>query len=53
MHNFAVSLDGVTHTGRLWLNEWITESCERRSKLQVVADDVAFLDPPKVEAGAA
>jgi single stranded DNA-binding protein (ssb) len=43
----------VAITGRLRLNEWTTDAGERRSKLQVVADDVAFLDRPKVEAGAA
>ena len=40
--------------GRLRLNEWTTPYGERRSKLQVVADDVTFLDKPKngkVEAG--
>ena len=34
-------------TGRLRLNEWTTADGERRSKLQVVADDVSFLDKPK------
>jgi single-strand DNA-binding protein len=37
----------VAVTGRLRLNEWTTPDGERRSKLQVVADDVAFLDKPK------
>jgi single-strand DNA-binding protein len=36
----------VAITGRLRLNEWTTDAGERRSKLQVVADDVAFLDRP-------
>ena len=33
--------------GRLRLNEWTTPDGERRSKLQVVADEVSFLDKPK------
>ena len=37
----------VAVTGRLRLNEWTNDAGERRSKLQVVADDVAFLDKPK------
>ena len=37
----------VAVTGRLRLNEWTNGDGERRSKLQVVADDVAFLDRPK------
>jgi single-strand DNA-binding protein len=37
----------VAVCGRLRLNEWTTGEGERRSKLQVVADDVAFLDKPK------
>ena len=36
--------------GRLRLNEWTTPDGERRSKLQVVADDVTFLDKPKTAA---
>ena len=37
----------VAVVGRLRLNEWTTPDGERRSKLQVVADDVSFLDKPK------
>ena len=37
----------VAVVGRLRLNEWTTPDGERRSKLQVVADDVGFLDRPK------
>ena len=37
----------VAVTGRLRFNEWTNQEGERRSKLQVVADDVAFLDKPK------
>jgi len=37
----------VSVTGRLRLSEWTSEAGERRSKLQVVADDVSFLDKPK------
>ena len=37
----------VAVTGRLRLNEWTNAEGERRSKLQVVADDVSFLDKPK------
>ena len=37
----------VAVTGRLRLNEWTTGEGERRSKLQVVAADVSFLDKPK------
>ena len=37
----------VAVTGRLRLNEWTTPDGERRSKLQVVADDVSFLDKRK------
>jgi single-stranded DNA-binding protein len=36
---------------KLRLNEWTTGEGERRSKLQVVADDVAFLDKPKTADG--
>ncbi len=39
----------VSITGRLRLNEWATADGEKRSKLQVVADDVSFLDKPKVD----
>ena len=41
----------VAVTGRLRLNEWTTPDGERRSKLQVVADDVTFLDKPKAADG--
>jgi len=37
----------VAVTGRLRLNEWTTNEGERRSKIQVVAGDVTFLDKPK------
>ena len=37
----------VAVVGRLHLNEWTSREGERRSKLQVVADAVQFLDPPK------
>jgi single-strand DNA-binding protein len=37
----------VAVVGRLHLNEWTTRDAERRSRLQVVADAVQFLDPPK------
>ena len=40
----------VAVVGRLRLNEWTTPDGERRSKLQVVADDVGFLDRPKAAA---
>jgi single-strand DNA-binding protein len=40
----------VAVVGRLRLNEWTTPDGERRSKLQVVADDVTFLDKPKATA---
>jgi len=33
--------------GRLHLNEWTSREGERRSRLQVVADAVQFLDRPK------
>jgi len=33
--------------GRLRLNEWTSREGERRSRLQVVADAVQFLDPAK------
>ncbi len=39
----------VSVTGRLRLSEWTTADGERRSKLQVVADDVSFLDKPKTD----
>ena len=41
----------VAVTGRLRHNEWTTPDGERRSKLQVVADDVTFLDKPKAAEG--
>jgi single-strand DNA-binding protein len=37
----------VAVVGKLRLNEWTTKDGERRSRLQVVADAVQFLDPPK------
>ena len=43
----------VAVTGRLRLNEWTTDAGERRSKLQVVADDVSFLDKPKTDGNGA
>lgn len=40
----------VSVTGRLRLNEWTNADGDKRSKLQVVADDVSFLDKPKADA---
>jgi single-strand DNA-binding protein len=37
----------VAVVGRLHLNEWTSREGERRSRLQVVADAVQFLDKPK------
>src|SRR5438105_5281363 len=37
----------VAVVGRLRLNEWTGRDGEKRSKLQVVADAVQFLDAPK------
>jgi len=37
----------VAVVGRLRLNEWTSREGERRSRLQVVADAVQFLDKPK------
>jgi single-strand DNA-binding protein len=37
----------VAVNGRLRSSEWTTDAGERRSRLQVVADEVAFLDRPK------
>ena len=37
----------VAVVGRLHLNEWTSREGERRSRLQVVADAVQFLDSPK------
>ena len=37
----------VAVVGRLRLNEWTTSDGERRSRIQVVADTVEFLDRPK------
>jgi single-stranded DNA-binding protein len=37
----------VTVTGRLRYKQWTTNDGERRSRLQVVAESVAFLDKPK------
>lgn len=43
----------VAMSGRLEQNEWTAEDGSKRSRLQVIADEVSFLDRPKVEAGAA
>lgn len=43
----------VAVAGRLEQNEWTTTDGEHRSRLQVVADEVTFLDRKKAEAGAA
>lgn len=43
----------VAVTGRLEQNEWTADDGAKRSRLQVIADEVTFLDRPKVEAGAA
>ncbi len=40
----------VAVTGRLCLNEWTTNAGEKRSKIQVVADQVSFLDAPRSDA---
>jgi single-strand DNA-binding protein len=37
----------VAVVGRLHLNEWTSGDGERRSRLQVAADTVQFLDKPK------
>jgi single-strand DNA-binding protein len=37
----------VAVVGKLRLNEWTTKDGERRSRIQVVADAVQFLDAPK------
>lgn len=37
----------VAVVGKLRLNEWTSREGERRSKVQVVADAVTFLDAPK------
>jgi single-strand DNA-binding protein len=37
----------VAVVGRLHLNEWTSRDGEKRSRLQVVADAVQFLDAPK------
>jgi single-strand DNA-binding protein len=37
----------VAVVGKLRLNEWVTADGERRSRIQVVADAVQFLDAPK------
>ena len=39
----------VAVVGKLRLNEWTTKDGERRSKIQVVADAVQFLDAPKTK----
>jgi single-strand DNA-binding protein len=36
----------VAVNGRLRSSEWTTDAGERRSRLQVVADEVGFLDRP-------
>ena len=36
----------VAVVGKLRLSEWTTKDGERRSRIQVVADAVQFLDPP-------
>jgi single-strand DNA-binding protein len=41
----------VAVVGKLRLNEWTTADGERRSRIQVVADAVQFLDPPKKTGG--
>ena len=41
----------VAVVGKLRLNEWTSREGERRSRIQVVADAVQFLDPPKKTAG--
>jgi single-strand DNA-binding protein len=40
----------VSLSGRLRSSEWTTDSGERRSRVQVVADEVGFLDKPKAVA---
>jgi single stranded DNA-binding protein len=40
----------VALSGRLRSSEWTTDSGERRSRRQVVADEVGFLDAPKSKA---
>jgi single-stranded DNA-binding protein len=40
----------VAVNGRLRSSEWTTPEGERRSRLQVVADEVAFLDAPRSKA---
>jgi single-stranded DNA-binding protein len=35
--------------GKLRLNEWTTKDGEHRSRIQVVADAVTFLDAPKAK----
>ena len=42
----------VAVVGKLRLNEWTSREGERRSRLQVVADAVQFLDKPKTAADA-
>ena len=39
--------------GRLRLNEWTTANGDRRSRIQVVADAVDFVDKPKATKPAA
>lgn len=40
----------VAVVGRLHLNEWTSRDGEKRSRLQVIADAVDFLDSPKKSA---
>jgi single-strand DNA-binding protein len=40
----------VAVVGKLRLNEWTSRDGERRSRVQVVADAVDFLDAPKAKA---
>ena len=37
----------VAVVGKLRLNEWTSKDGERRSRIQVIADAVQFLDAPK------
>jgi single-strand DNA-binding protein len=41
----------VSVVGRLHLNEWTSRDGEKRSRLQVIADAVEFLDSPKKALG--
>ncbi|MGH9022509.1 MAG: single-stranded DNA-binding protein [Acidimicrobiia bacterium] len=42
----------VAVTGRLELSEWEDTAGQRRSRHEVIADEVTFLEHPKVEVGA-